>query len=110
MKEKQNLEKYRFKVEEQDFIPNRENPKRVFISISFEYDGEKHFIEELPFSPKQVATGSWERVVLKKIDRKIDDLQEECKHEIPDLKGEEIENDGPNTPDPGYDYPDRPER
>lgn len=110
MKKKQNMEYYDFKVEEQDFVPNKENPKKVFITISFEYGGDRHLIEHLKFSPQQVATGSWESVAVTKIDDKIDSLESCCRHDVPELEGVEIHNDGPNTPEPGYDYPDRPEQ
>lgn len=91
---KKKLDEYEMEVESQNYIPNREKPQKIDITISFEYDGERHEINLPNFEPEQVASGSWEKHACRYIDRKIEQLEGKSKHEIPDLEGESIRNSG----------------
>jgi len=110
-KQKRRQDVYKFDVERQDFVPNKENPEKIFITISTEYEGEEIRFEDLKFDPRQVATGAWEKVIVAKIDRKIDEINARTEWNVPDMEGETLENKGGNdTPSVAGDYPDRQER
>ncbi|MGK7368813.1 MAG: hypothetical protein ACNS64_01260 [Candidatus Halalkalibacterium sp. M3_1C_030] len=88
---------HEFEVLEQDFIPNRENPKRIEITVEADVNGEK-IEQKFPFSPKQVTDGRWEKHVVTWIED-----QEEDK-DVPDLKGEKIQNSGYDFTGPEKNY------
>jgi len=108
---KKKLEEYEMEVEEQNYVPNKENPQKIEITISFEHEGERHEISLPRFDPKQVATGSWELHACRYIDKKIENLEGKTKHEIPDLEGETIKNSGYDFTGPGDKdrYPEGPD-
>ena len=91
---KKKLDEYEMDVESQNYIPNKENPKRIEITVSFEYDGETYEVTPPPFSPSQVAKGSWEKHACRYIDKRIEDIEGKTQHEIPNLEGETIKNSG----------------
>lgn len=88
------MEEYEFEVKSQNYIPNKKNPERIEITISFEYEGETYEITPPAFEPGQVADGGWEKHACRYIDKKIEEVEGESKHEIPDLEGEKIKNSG----------------
>lgn len=99
---------YEFDVVEQQFIPNKENPKRIKLRVKAEVDttgdGSLEEIEKgFRFAPKQVRTGSFEKHVVSWIE------EIEADHcECPDLEGERIENSGYDFTGTERDYPEKP--
>lgn len=91
---------YEFEVKKQNYIPNKENPKKVEITVRAEINGESK-TETKRFVPKQVAEGRWE----KHFCRWIEEQEEQT--EIPDLEGEIIRNSGYDHTGPERDYPER---
>jgi len=89
---------HEFEVVEQDFIPNKKNPKRIEITVKANINGETK-TQDFPFGPKQVADGRWEKHVVSWIEDQEGEL------EIPDLKGEKIQNSGYDFTGPERDYP-----
>jgi len=112
---KKELDRYELHVENQNWIPNKQNPERIEITVSteVEIDGETHEIEVTPpaFEPNQVATGSWEKHACRYVDKKIAEIRGEGKHEVPDLEGETVENSGYDFTGPGDKdrYPEGPD-
>ena len=107
-----NLERYQFDVEEQEYIPDKENPDWIEITISFTYDENEYEITLPRFEPKQVADGRWEKHACRKIDKKVEEIEEQKDYDIPDLKGERIQNSGYDFTGPKDKdkYPERKER
>lgn len=93
-------DKYQFEVVNQEYIPNKENPQRVKITVETEIDGEK-VQETKRFTPKQVSEGRWEKHFCRWVDEQTET------NNIPDLQGETIENSGYDHTGPERDYPDR---
>lgn len=104
---KKKLDRYELTVEKQNYIPNKENPKRIELTVSAEVDGEKIEVTPPAFEPKQVATGAWEKHACRYIDKEIEKNEGRCKHDVPDLEGETIENSGYDFTGPERDYPER---
>jgi len=101
------LDKYELTVEEQNYIPNRENPERIEITVSAEVDGEKITVTPPAFAPRQVASGQWEMHACRYIDKELEKKEGKTQHDIPDLEGETIENSGYDFTGPDRDYPER---
>lgn len=104
---KKKLDDYEITVEEQNHIPNRENPERIEITISTKHEGERIEVTPPAFTPQQVASGAWEKHACRYIDKEIEELEGETKHEVPDLEGEKIKNSGYDFTGPERDYPER---
>ena len=79
---------------EQEYIPSKDEPEYIEITISFTYDGDSYEITLPRFEPRQVADGRWEKHACRYIDKKIDKIENRIEEEIPDLKGEKIRNSG----------------
>lgn len=106
MVNKKKLDNYEFTVENQEYIPDRENPERIELTVSFEYDGESYTVTPPAFEPKQVANGQWEMETCIYIDKKIQEVECSCQHEVPDLRGERIENTGYDFTGSRREYPE----
>jgi len=103
------LESYEFKVAEQKFIPSKENVEKIKITLKFEYNGENYEITPPAFSPKQLKNGQWEKQACIYIDNKVKKIEGKTSDNIPDLKGEKIENSGYDNTGPKNTkrYPER---
>lgn len=86
-------------VVEQEYIPNRENPQKIAITVEADVNGERKQQRKV-FSPHQVSNGTWEKHFVKWIEN------QEKETEIPDLQGETIENTGYDHTGPERDYPE----
>lgn len=91
---------YRFKVKKQEFIPNRNEPQHVNITVEADINGETKE-NTFTFKPRQVSQGSWEQVVMRWIENK------EAENDIPDLEGETLKNTGYDHTGPERSYPER---
>jgi len=108
---KKKLDNYSCKVQNQKYIPNKENPEKIEITFTFEYGGKTFEITPPPFEPQQVANGSWEKHACRYIDKKIASIEKEPVNNVPDLTGKEIKNSGYDFTGPGKpdDYPEGPD-
>lgn len=106
---KTNLDNYEFTVTRQDFIPDTQNPDFIDIDVEFEFEGETYEVKGLRFEPRAISDGSYEQQVCIAIDKKIDEVRGETKHEIPDLEGETVENTGYDGTGTQNDYPEKPD-
>lgn len=88
---------HKFTVVNQEYIPNKENPQNVEITVEAEINGQTRK-ETKRFKPKQVSQGRWEKHFCIWIEE-----QEENK-DVPDLQGETIENSGYDFTGPEKDY------
>lgn len=88
------LENYEFTVKDQNYIPNKENPEKIEMTVEFEYNGQKHELTPPAFKPVQIANGQWEQQVCIYIDDKVQQIKGNVKENVPNLEGESIQNSG----------------
>jgi len=93
-------DKYEFDVKKQEFIPNKENPEKVKITVETSINGEKQ-TETKRFTPKQISEGRWEKHFCRWVDEQEENV------DVPNLEGEKITNSGYDHTGPDRDYPDR---
>lgn len=91
---------HNLKVIEQNFIPNKEEPKRVEITVETDVNGES-IQKTMRFKPSQVSEGRWEKHFISWIEK------QEKSRKIPDLKGENVKNSGYDHTGPEREYPER---